>query len=369
MKSGIFLQIGTLALAFCTGGAVLAQSDIAGVTRKAKLLELSQRLQQRDANDHVRAQVFAKAAGIPMKQKLPGGGLLELQRIAPGIGPIFYVTNNLDAADTVSTDEVRPGGSAGLNLEGAGMIVAEWDGGAVYPDHTDFIGRLTQMDGATEVSGHSTHVAGTLIGAGDGLEPRSRGMANAAQLEAWDWDSDTAEMAAEAAGGLLISNHSYGIAAGWLYIGGLPPDGWWWIGGAADTDLEDPNFGYYDTQSQLWDQIAYDAPYYLIVKAAGNDRSDTGPSPGEDYWVVDEDAQKLFISSLPRPFDCAPAGYDCMPTNAVAKNVLTVGAVDDLYGGYSPLAGPHKCRWRHSVVGARRMMAASSRTSLAMVYS
>lgn len=340
MKSGTFLQISAFALAFCTLSTALAQSDISRATRQAKLLELSQRLHERDANEHAQARAFAHAAGIPMKQLLPGGGVLELQRIVPGIGPIFYVTNNLDAADTVSTDEVRPGGSAGLNLEGAGMTVAQWDGGAVYPDHTDFIGRLTQMDGATVISGHSTHVAGTLIGAGDGLEPRSRGMANAAQLEAWDWNSDTAEMAAEAAGGLLISNHSYGIAAGWLYLGGLPPDGWWWIGGTADTDLEDPNFGYYDTQSQLWDQIAHDAPYYLIVKAAGNDRSDTGPSPGEDYWVVDEDGNQLFISSLPRPFDCAPAGYDCMPTNAVAKNVLTVGAVDDVYGGYSPLAGP-----------------------------
>ncbi len=334
------LVINALIAICCLGGTAFAQSDIAGSTRQTKLLELSQRLRERDVSEHARAQEFAKTAGIPMKQNLPAGGVLELQRIVPGIGPIFYITNNLDAADTVSTDEVRPGGSAGLTLEGAGMTVAEWDGGAVYPDHTDFIGRLTQMDGATEVSGHSTHVAGTLIGAGDGLEPRSRGMANAAQLEAWDWNSDTAEMAAEAAGGLLISNHSYGIAAGWLYIGGPPPDGWWWIGGAADTDLEDPNFGYYDTQAQLWDQIAYDAPYYLIVKAAGNDRSDTGPSPGEDYWVVDQDGNQLFVSNLPRPYDCAPDGYDCMPTNAVAKNVLTVGAVDDLYGGYSPLSGP-----------------------------
>jgi len=340
MKAGIHLQIGVFALALCLVGAAFAQSNIAKATRQAKLLELAQRLEENGARDRQRAEAFARSAGIPMKRSLPGGGLLELQRIDPGIGPVFYVTNNLDAADTVSTDDVRPGGSAGLNLTGAGMTVAEWDGGAVFADHPDFIGRLTQMDTPAEVSGHSTHVAGTLFGSGLGLEPRSRGMAYEAQLEAWDWNSDTAEMAAEAAGGLLISNHSYGIAAGWLYIGGVAPDGWWWIGGAADTDLEDPNFGYYDAQSQLWDQIAYDAPYYLIVKAAGNDRSDTGPSPDEDYWVVDEDGNKLFVSSVPRPFDCAPAGYDCMPTNSVAKNVLTVGAVDDLYGGYSTLAGP-----------------------------
>jgi len=318
-----------------------AQSDIALVTRAAKLQALSKSLIQRDAADRLQAQAFARRAGIPVRRELPNGKVLELQRFSQGLRPIFYITNNLDAADTVSTEKVWPGGSAGLDLDGSGMTVGEWDGGKIYA-HTDFIGRLTQMDNPTNVSGHSTHVAGTLIGAGDGLEPRSRGMAYAAQLNAWDWTSDTAEMAAAAAGGLLISNHSYGIAAGWVYLGGSD---WWWIGGAADTDVEDPYFGYYDTESQLWDQIAFDAPYYLIVKASGNDRSDTGPAYVdannlEPYTVVDQNGAPLFTSTLPRTADCAPAGYDCLPTNSVAKNVLTVGAVDDVPGGYSALAGP-----------------------------
>ena len=317
-----------------------AQSDVALATRVAKLQALSKSLIQRDAADRLRAQAFARRAGIPVRRELPSGKILELQRFSQGLRPIFYVTNNLDAADTVSTLKVWPGGSAGLDLDGSGMTVGEWDGGKIYA-HTDFIGRLTQMDTATEVSGHSTHVAGTLIGAGDGLEPRSRGMAYAAHLNAWDWNSDTAEMASAAADGLLVSNHSYGIAAGWIFLGGTD---WWWIGGAADTDIEDPYFGYYDTQSQLWDQIAFDAPYYLIVKASGNDRSETGPAytdPNnvEPYTVIDQDGTPLFVSTLPRNADCAPAGYDCLPTNSVAKNILTVGAVDDVPGGYSALAG------------------------------
>ena len=285
------------------------------------------------------ARDYARRAGIAVRRELPNGGVMELQRIAPGVGPVFYITNNLDAADSVSTDEVRPGRSAGLSLEGDGMTVAEWDGGAIY-NHDDFIGRLTQVDSPSAISGHSTHVAGTLIGSGDGLEARSKGMAYKAHLDAYDWNSDTAEMAAAAATGLLISNHSYGIAAGWIYTGGVAPDTWLWIGGEADTDIEDPNFGYYDSESQLWDQIAFDAPYYLIVKAAGNDRSDIGPSPGEEYTIINQDGVEQGTSTLPRNADCAPAGYDCLPTNSVAKNVLTVGAVDDVPGGYSPLAGP-----------------------------
>jgi len=324
----------------CLAGNAAAQSYILSKTRSDELRALADNLRQRDQLERSEIRDYARNLGIPLKQELPSGRVLELQRIAPGIGPVFYITNNVDAADTISTDEVWTGGSAGLNLDGAGMTVAEWDGGAVYSDHPDFAGRLTQVDGATEVSGHSTHVAGTLAGEGGWLLPEARGMAYAANLDAYDWNSDTAEMAAAAASGQLVSNHSYGIAAGWLFIGDLPPDQWWWIGGSDPTDLEDPNFGYYDIESQLWDQIAFDAPYYLPVKAAGNDRSDFGAAPGEEYTVIDQDGNFLFTSTVSRPADCAPAGYDCLPTHSVAKNILTVGAVDDVPGGYSDLSGP-----------------------------
>jgi len=317
-----------------------AQSDVAIATRAAELQRLAGVLEARDQRDRGNARAYADRVGLPMRRVLPGNRVLELQRFTPGTGPVFYLTYNVDAADTVSTDEVWPGGSAGLALDGSGMVLGEWDGGAVYPDHPDFAGRLVQVDGASIVSNHSTHVAGTLFGAGAWLVPEARGMAYAAQLDAYDWNSDTAEMAAAAAGGLLISNHSYGIAAGWIYIGDVPPDTWWWIGGSDPSDVEDPNFGYYDAESQLWDQIAFDAPYYLIVKAAGNDRTDTGPTPGEEYTVIDQNGNFLFTSTLPRDPDCAPAGYDCLPTASVAKNILTIGAVDDIIGGYSPLAGP-----------------------------
>ena len=320
-----------------------AQSDIARETRSVKLLNLSQQLKTRDQADKMRAMRAADKMGIASRRVLSNGRILELQRIVPGIGPIFYVTYNVDAADTVSTDEVWPGGSAGLNLDGSGMVMGEWDGGAVYSDHWDFDSRLTQADFDLEqlVSGHATHVAGTLIGSGTGLDPRSRGMAYAAQLDAYDWNSDTAEMASAAASGLLVSNHSYGIAAGWLYMGPVePPDTtWWWIGGSGQ---EDPNFGYYDSESALWDQIALDAPYYLIVKAAGNDRTDVGPSLGEEYTVIDQsgDFVEYAIADGSHDPDCAPAGYDCIASASTAKNVLTVGAVDDIYDGYSVFSGP-----------------------------
>jgi hypothetical protein len=327
-----------LGLLACSGEA-LAQKSVAAETRQAKLRTLAAKLQQRDVVERAQARAFARSAGIPLRRELPNGRVLELQRIAPGIGPVFYITNNSIAADTVSTDEVWPSGSAGLSLSGTGMTIAEWDGGAVYAEHWDLAGRVTQADDASKISGHSTHVAGTLIGAG-ALLIDTRGMAYTAQLDAYDWNFDSVEMAVAAADGRLISNHSYGVAAGWIYMGGDPPDTWWWIGGSADTDLEDLNFGYYDSESAVWDQIAVDAPYYLIVKAAGNDRFDLGPEPGEEYTIVDQQGEPVATSTLERPADCAPAGYDCLPTHAGAKNILTVGAVDDLPGGYLPIGGP-----------------------------
>lgn len=337
MKIRVLINLVALLAALCASTGALAQGNITLETRKSNLLELSGKLKERDINDRRQVKEFASRAGIPVRRELPNGRVIEFQRFAPGIGPIIYISNNIDAADTVSTDEVWPGGSAGLGLNGSGMTVGEWDAGAVFAEHPDLYNRVNQVDGATELSNHSTHVAGTLIGSGGGNYPEARGMAYAAQLDAYDWNSDTAEMALAASNGLLVSNHSYGIAAGWLYMGGSPPDTWWWIGG---DDLEDSNFGYYDSVSQLWDQISRDAPYYLIVKSAGNDRSDFGPEENEKYTVIDQEGNFLFTSTQPRNPDCAPAGYDCLPTASVAKNILTVGAVEDLIGGYSPLGGP-----------------------------
>ena len=338
MKTKVLLCLGIVMGIFYAGGQTAAQSEVALATRANKLQALAEKLKKRDKQDRQQVQEWTHRTGIPIRRELPNGKILELQRFAPGAGPVFYVTNNVDAADTVSTDELWPGGSAGLSLDGSGMTVGEWDGGAVLGDHPDLYGRVTQVDGTTAISDHATHVAGTLIGAGVALLPQARGMAYAAHLDAYDWNTDSTEMAAAAAAGLLLSNHSYGIAAGWLYTGGAPPNAWWWLGGA--TAPEDSNFGYYDSQSQLWDQIAADAPFYLIVKAAGNDRWDYGPGPGEEYTIVDQDGTALGTSTAPRPSDCAPAGYDCLPTVSVAKNILTVGAVDDVPGGYATLAGP-----------------------------
>ena len=100
------------------------------------------------------------------------------------------------------------GGNLGLNLDGLGIIIGEWDGGAVLASHQEFGGRVTQMDNPENSSSHATHVAGTMIG--NGIDHDASGMAYRASLNAYDWSNDESEIALAAADGLILSNHSYG---------------------------------------------------------------------------------------------------------------------------------------------------------------
>ena len=331
-----------------------AQREIELEHRKDRLKQLSRQLKEQSIVDKKQAREQAKRRGLPVLSETANGGVIELQRMSPDGRPVYYITNNSAAADTVSTDEVWPGGSSGLNLSGTGFTIGEWDAGAIA-DHTEFTGRLTQVDMADIIakfapdpvipSNHSTHVAGTLAAAG--YYPEAKGMAHDANLHAHDWDSDTSEMSTAALGSMLVSNHSYGIAAGWLNFSKPAPRDWMWIGG--DANIEDWNFGYYSDLTETWDDIAHNAPYYLIVKAVGNDRQDFGPCDHDtltcaEYTLIgqddDPDDETLPTSTTYRVHDCAPFGYDCVPSISVAKNILTIGAVETIPGGYNPTVGP-----------------------------
>src|SRR5690606_21317347 len=85
------------------------------------------------------------------------------------------------------------------------------------------------------------------------------------QVYAYNWTSDTSEMATAATATtnpIYVSNHSYGL------------------------DFENSNasvsiFGQYDSEARAYDVVANNAPYYTIVFAAGNDRNNNfNPSKG-----------------------------------------------------------------------------------------
>ena len=289
-------------------------SDIIKKTNVDNLLNLSKTFSERYLLNKAKAIRTAEENGFLISFFDSQGKFAELQGISESGQLYYYFIDNENAAATLSTNEVYLYGSLGLNLDGTDMTIGEWDGGAVLTTHQEFNNtgnaRVTQNDGAVTTSSHSTHVAGTLIAGG--VVRQAKGMSYNAELLAHDWNNDESEMAAAAAGGLLISNHSYGFGTGWEWNG----SSWVWYGDNGISTEEDFRFGFYGNYSQDWDQIAHDAPYYLICKSSGNDRGDGEGEPGH-------------------PADGGVDGYDCIGWIGNAKNILTVGAVRDLNGGYT----------------------------------
>lgn len=256
----------------------------------------------------------------------------QLKSLSSG-SPIYYITDNVNAAISIGANKLHTGGGLGYTLNGQGIQIGEWDGGATLVGHQEFGNRAAQGDNATSLSNHATHVAGTMIASG--VQASAKGMAPQASLLANDWNNDNSEMATAASNGLILSNHSYGIVSGWAFgPWATGVSSWHWFGDPLVSPVEDYKFGYYSYNAQVWDQIANNATNYLIVKSAGNDRNDSH-SGGHYVW---QNGGWSFASA-PRNSDGNADGYDCISGEGVSKNVLTIGAVDDVlsYSGASSL--------------------------------
>ena len=227
--------------------------------------------------------------------------------------PVFEQTYNAGVAAAMGTDQLWPGGGSGLELSGSNYKIGMWDAVHVFP-HQEYITRFSNMDSGQKISYkynvHSTQVAGTLIAAGSS-DRKAKGMAFNAHLDAYSHKEDEfAEMALAASGtnAIKISNHSHGPPLGWEWIGY-----WHWTGGAED---EDCRFGFYSPdRSRVVDEIAYNAPEYLSVWAAGNNSDD---GPGNSSGPENDGGRERYDNIS--PFGCA-------------KNNLTVGAIEKATDG------------------------------------
>ena len=241
------------------------------------------------AQEKQRALELAAIYGWEEFIEMPNGGKAELVGVYETGKPKYYVTHNREGGITSRANKVHTGGGAGLDLNGQGMNVGEWDGGAVRTTHPLFEGRVTQVDNPPSYSDHSIHVAGTIIGTGNVQGGAAKGMAPEAELLAYDWTSDSSEMIAAAANGMLVSNHSYGNGI---------------------QNLELWQLGYYDGDARGADNITYNAPYYLSVWSAGNDRQ-SGANTGD-------------------------GGYDYLSGTGMAKNNLVVAATYEVLNYTGP---------------------------------
>ncbi|MCD4818337.1 MAG: S8 family serine peptidase [Candidatus Cloacimonetes bacterium] len=299
MKKTILLVI---IFVFCFS-LMAKSSQVLFKIKTEKLKNLSVQLSKKWEIQYAEVLKYAEENKIPLIYE-DENTFMKLHHISNTGLPIYYKTDNATSAKTISTDHVHPNGLSGLSLTGAGFLIGEWDGGHARITHQEFENRVTYGDTCSEHY-HSTHVAGTMIGAG--IDPSSKGMAYEADLVSYDWDRDEEELSLEVADGMILSNHSYGPDLGWRWAGT-----WIWMGG--HWSEEDKYFGYYSSSDAVLDTIAYLAPHYLMIRSAGNDRND-GPGDNPDHQ------------------DDGP--WDCISLSSLAKNILTVGATEDITNGYS----------------------------------
>lgn len=239
--------------------------------------------EMRDFEAAQRAAVEKKARllGVPLRIDGPGHKVSILHDFL-GDEPVYRTTKNANAAISTGANLLVP---APYSLNGSGIKVGVWDGGSVRNTHQELTGRVTKIDSTTPVDAHATHVAGT-IGA-SGVQPNAKGMAPQITIDSYDWDSDYAEMTAAGAATsadtsrIPLSNHSYGF------------------------DAVTADMGRYETEAAAVDAVAASLPYYLPFWAAGNE-------------------QDLLT---------AKGGYQSITFNGLAKNLMTVGAVNDAVSG------------------------------------
>lgn len=295
-------------------------------TNYVELKRIANAAQSRAFSEKLLALATVKKMGRPARMINPRTGqIVEVMRLDDNGQPLYFTTFNANAAKTTRANRVFAGGGAGLSLTGSGVKLGIWDGGTVLNTHQEFGARVTLHD-PVDLSGHPTHVGGTL--AASGVNASAKGMAPLATLESYDWENDTSEAAAAVAGGdpIRISNHSYGPLCGWAYD---DEEGYYWFGNIQDSTVQDSKFGRYDALCAEWDAIAYNAPYYQPVWAVGNDR-DEGPDTqpvGHHYY---DGTDYVYTTTTTRSKDGNGIGYDTIAGFGAAKNILSVGAVNDV---------------------------------------
>ncbi|NBV10199.1 MAG: hypothetical protein EBS04_01885 [Chitinophagia bacterium] len=300
----------------CTVSILQAQD----ATKKELLIQTSKELALDARNKFSKAVIAAKEKGWPVQYASQNQTNAKLIGVDERGWPKYYIGfADPVQAITINANKLWPGAVSKLNLSGSDDIMTNklgvWDEGSPQLTHKEFTGRITQKDNAKEVVTHSTHVAGIVMS--KGLNPLSKGMSyNVKGILDYDWNNDLSEMSAAAANGLLISNHSYGTVTGWNYN----TDSARWEFNGRFNEKEDYRFGLYDFDAQIQDSIAYNAPNYLIIAAAGNNRTSTGPAVGQTYWRRNEAGR--MVNSGARPADIS--SNDSYGSISTDKNGFTL---------------------------------------------
>ena len=219
-------------------------------------------------------RTFFVKAGWSALQKIAGLPFVSyISKQSLHIEPLNYNNRAIHGVDAISAP-------SGRNLQGKNVSIGIGDN-ADPSTHIDFTGRLILRNSLGPVT-HGTHTTGT-AGGGGILNPKYRGMAPKATLISQAFDDILANSP--------VFIHDYDmVLTNNSYFQGLSSC---------------PGEGEYDALSNYADLQLYNSPSLLHVFAAGNDGL-------------------LTCSPYPATFATVKSGYQ------TAKNVLTVGAIDNL---------------------------------------
>ncbi len=341
-------QLAIAAMVSCIVTMGIADTHAAGISRnKGTEMKSADRkaaanaLATRFRNDRANASERARAAGYPVSGQLGTGQRFDLMGGAKG-GFYYYAPLIANAVISANADTVRQ--TAPYMLSGNGINVGVWDESIASPMHREIGPRVSMCDDAYSISYHATAVAG-IIGASGQYNPAYKGLAPAAGIMCYSYSDDIYEMMVVGAsypaepGRIYVSNHSYGLPAGWEYGNFSGSVGYHLLTDAVEGSIpaKSSYFGQYGELSATIDQICSDLPYYLPVFACGNDRDDSAPPEGTAYWYPAMNNGVYTwskVASYTRTNDAKGdgeinLGFDTIQPMATGKNTLAVGAVND----------------------------------------
>ncbi|MDC6366382.1 MULTISPECIES: S8 family serine peptidase [Flavobacteriaceae] len=289
-----FLLFSLIGFTAVFGQSQTAKDQIRNSYDQRKIASMIQQMEQEYKANTTKITNTLRFKGWSKTEKQEDGSIIALKQMGTDGTPLFYTTLNDPSNQACRAHTLYADGVLGLGLNGTGMEVGVWDAGVALTSHQEFDMRATNADNSDEVGSHSTMVTGNIISSG--VKPNAKGVAFGAKALTYDWTRDKIEVAEAAANGLLLSNHSYGIKSDRV------PD--WY-------------FGSYIKVSQDWDKIMYNAPYYLMVTAAGN-------------------AQKSYDNASPN-FGKTADGFDLLLGFATSKNGLTIAGANTKIGSMGEL--------------------------------
>jgi hypothetical protein len=262
-----------------------------------------------------------------------------------GVIPIFYSAEETGANATANVDELQNGTVAGVSaITGNGVKITIFDEGRVHETHEQFTtNRVVNKEASTLAkSAHTTNVTGIIVGNGTATgtftqssvaypKANAKGVLPQAITDNYLFSTTALGDKFEKLSSLSelnISNHSYGANNGWNKP--TSANTYYWYGNYDFSHL-DTYSGTYGTDDSKFDKIVYSQPQQIIIKSTGN-YFGIGPAANSVKYRYDTVAgawvQFAAGEELP-PANCS-LGYNCIGYGSLAKNIITVGAVNQL---------------------------------------